>query len=119
MDAEIMVQSGPKHLLMWGCYEPLGKGTRLLNLCVSMCEETGVESKSVGKLRSEEIEVLPTFALIWMIRSDGERRRNGRGEEKKTEGVGGKTGKAGLRGDRVMEETRGEEKGGRLGNKQR
>lgn len=80
MDAEIMVQSGPKHLLMWGCYEPLGKGTRLLNLCVSMCEETGVESKSVGKLSSEEIEVLPTFALIWMIRSD-EREEMERGEE--------------------------------------
>lgn len=77
-----MVQSGPKHLLMWGCYEPLGKGTRLLNMCVSMCEETGVESKSVGKLRSEEIEVLPTFALIWMIRSDSEKRWR---EEKKRE----------------------------------
>lgn len=30
-------------------------------------------------------------------RSDGERRRNGRGEKKKTEEVGGKTGKARLR----------------------
>lgn len=46
----------------------------------------------------------------------GEKRWRG---EKKTEGVGRKTGKAGLRGDRVMEETRGEEKGGRLGNEQR